>query len=304
MLETILKSSLFLPRFIQTGNSEPRKVHWVRNKEPTQLNQSQGGRKNDDSPKKKDARGYRDLGTIRLGEVSDAHRLFASQLIPSPYPGWIAPNYFCMIHLAQKRDDRPPAIFGRVKTCYPSDGVIQNIQEMELLFPGKDSKPDVVLLRTEDILQAQNKSVQSDCIRVKFLASPEDAADFTTQENLFIQHGFVPEFSTGYIDLLDINEHNHGTLPWLFVIGSRWFVSIPESIQPEIREKLTRLIHWNKLIFNYHPERLPVEIQTLNRELGLKAGFSDVFLYEPENPHQTAKIIIESFDRIFQQGVR
>ena len=303
-LETIVKSSLFLPRFTHTGNEEPRKVHWVGNKEPARQSQDQGGKKNDDSPKKKNSRGYRDLSTITLGEVSDAHKFLASQLTPSPYPGWIAPNYFCMIHLAQNHDDRPPAIFGRVKACYPSDGVLQNIQEMELLIAGKESKPDVVLLRAEDVLFSQNKPVQSDCIRVKFLASPEDAADFKGHESRFLQQGFVLEFNMGYIDLFDISEHTHAVLPWLFVIGSRWFASIPESVQPEIREKLTKLIHWNKLIFNYHPDRVNREIRTLNRELGLKAGFSDIFLYEPETLQQTAKIITESFDRIFQQGVR
>lgn len=303
-LETILKSSLFLPRFIQTGNDKPRKVHWVGSKEPARENHDQGGQKNDDSPKRRNSRGYRDLATITLGEVSDGYNFFASQLTPSPFPGWIAPNYFCMIHLAQNHDDRPPAIFGRVKTCYPSDGLLQNIQEMELLIPGKASQPEVVLLRAEDILSSQNKPVQSNCIRVKFLASPEDVADFDGYENMFIEQGFCFEFNTGYIDLLDINEHNHAMLPWLFVIGSRWFASIPESVQPEIREKLTRLIHWNKLIFNYHPESANREIRTLNRELGLKAGFSDVFLFEPEDLQQTATIINESFDRIFQQGMR
>jgi len=303
-LETILKSSLFLPRFIQTGNDEPRKVHWVGNKEPTRQSQDQGGKKNDDSPKKRNSRGYRDLATITLGEVSDARKFLASQLTPSPYPGWIAPNYFCMIHLAQKRDDRPPAIFGRVKTCYPSDGVLQNIQEMELFLLSKEDKSDVVLLRADDILPGQNKPVQSDCIRVKFLASPEDVADFAGRENIFIQQGFVPEFNTGYIDLLDTNEHNQMTLPWLFVIGSRWFASIPESVQPEIREKLTRLIHWNKLIFNYHPESINREIRSLNRELGYKAGFTDHVLIEPEDPQQTAQIVAGTFDRIFKQGVR
>ena len=303
-LETLLKSSLFLPRFVQTGNDEPRKIHWVGNKERTHANHGQGGKKNDESPKQRSSRGYRDLSTITLGEVSDAHKFFAGQLTSSPYPSWIAPNYFCMIHLVQKHDDRPPAVFGRVKTCYPSDGYIQNIQEMELLLPVKDSKPDIVLLRARDILLTQNKSVQSDCIRVRFLASPEDVADFNGHENIFIQQGYVLEFNTGYIDLLDVNEHNHEALPWLFVIGSRWFASIPESVQPEIREKLTRLIHWNTLIFNYHPEGIGREIRTLNRELGLKAGFSDIFFYEPENPHQTSKIIAGVFDRIFQQGVR
>jgi hypothetical protein len=86
------------------------------------------------------------------------------------------------------------------------------------------------------------------------------------------------------------------------VISSRWFASIPVSVQPEIREKLTKLIHWNKLFFNYHPElQLPREIHSLNRELGMKAGFTEHHLIEPENPQQTVQILARTFDKLFDQ---
>jgi hypothetical protein len=56
------------------------------------------------------------------------------------------------------------------------------------------------------------------------------------------------------------------------------------------------------LIFNYHPEdRLPREIQRLNKVLGLKAGFTDTFLIEPETPEQTVNILARAFDKLFQQ---
>jgi len=293
---------LLAPRFTQMGHEEPRKVHWVGREDSVQRQQDQGG-KNDDSPKK-NKRGYRDLSSITLGEVNDAHQLFSNQLLPSPYPAWVAANYFCMVNLVRKRDERPPAIFGRVKTCYPSDGYIQNIQEMELFFPRKDGAPEVILLQAEDILHTQNKPVQSYCVRVKLLVSPEDKVDFDGYDHLFFEKGFVPEFNTGYIDLLEVDEHNHGSHAGLCVIGSRWFASLPASIQPEIREKLTKLIHWNKLIFNYHPDRLPIEIKTLNRELGYKAGFTDIFILEPETPQQTAGIIASAFEKIFHEPVR
>jgi hypothetical protein len=119
-----------------------------------------------------------------------------------------------------------------------------------------------------------------------------------------LEKGFIPEFTPGYIDLLDMQEQDHAGYPWLYVIGSRWLATIPESVRPEIRERLKSLIQWNKLIFNYHPERLSGEIRSLNRELGYKAGFTDIFLIEPEDPQQTAKIIQSTFEKLFQQPMK
>lgn len=308
-LETLLRRSLFSPPFIQTGNDKPRKPHWVGDKGPTPAQQgrtpgSPGGKDDDRSAKRPDPRGYRDPASLTLGEVQDAYSFFKAQLLPSPYESWVATNYFCMLELVRRRDGRPPVVFGRVKTCYPSDGYINNIQDMELYFPNKDRKPDTVLLRAEDILLDPTKPVQSYGVRVKFFASPEDMADFDEYENLFLEKGFILEFTPGYIDLLDMNEHDHAAYPWLYVIGSRWLASIPESVQPEVREKLKSLIQWNKLIFNYHPERLPHEIRSLNRELGYKAGFTDIFLIEPEDPQQTVKIVQSTFEKLFQQPMK
>ena len=307
-LETILKPFSLFSHFAQMGNDEPppsgmkRKIHWVGKKEAVEQKQDPGGNQNTQDPNQKDTRGYRDLASITLGEVNDAYNYYANQLLPSPYPAWVGTNYFCMIPLVRRRTQRPPAVFGRVKTCYPSDGYVQNIQELELYLPCKDRTPDVAHLRADDILFTPNKPLQSYCVRMRFLATQADIADFAEQEQLFLQQGFLPEFSTGYIDLLDINEHNYTTLPWIYVISSRWFASIPVSIQPEIREKLTKLIHWNKVIFNYHPELLlPREVHSLNRELGMKAGYTECFLIEPEDPRQTVQIVAKTFDKIFNQ---
>ena len=208
-----------------------------------------------------------------------------------------------MIHLARQNARLPSAIFGRVKVCYPSDGYILNIQEMELFFPRMGAKPDVVHLQADDFLREQDTPAESFCARVVFLASPDDADDFSGNESLFTRRGFNLEFNPGYLDLLEINEQNQAALPRLFIIGSRWFASVPVSVQPEIREKLTKLIHWKKSLFNYHPEHLPRETRTLNRELGMKVGYSETFLIEPEDPGQTVQILSQTFDRIFQQGM-
>ena len=310
--EIVLKRSLLLPHFAQKRDDKTpppgRKIHWVGDREPARPRegQNQAGKQKDNKPDRdegRDTRGYRELSTITLGEVSDAQKYFASQLLPSPYPAWMATNHFCMLHLVHQRG-RPPAIFGRVKTCYPSDGYIQNIQELEIHFPQKDSAPDVVLLHTGEISHDPHKPVQSYCMRVKFLAVPEDIADFDGDENLFLEQGFLPEFESGYIDLLDLTEQNHSALPWLYVISSRWFASIPESLQPEIRSALQNLMRWNKLIFNYHPKAWTSGIRTLNDELGFNYGFTEHYLITPQDVQQTMQIVASTFEKIFAQAMK
>jgi hypothetical protein len=308
MLELALKRSLFPSPFAQKGDdstppSGMKRIHWVGDKKPTPPEQDQGGKQKNVQPEKmqfRDARGYRELSSITLGDVNDAHKYFESQLLPSPFPAWLGANHFCMIDLVRKHG-HPPAIFGRVKTCYPSDGYVDNIEVMELYFPHKEGAPDILLLHTEDIRHHPQKPVQNYCLRVKFLAAQEDITDFNGNENLFLEQGFRSEFETGFLDLLDIHERHKPTLPWMYVISSRWFAAIPESVRAEVREQLGKLIRWNKLIFNYHPEHLPNEVKSLNRELGLKAGFTDVSLFEPETPQQTAQIVASTFEKIFQQ---
>lgn len=305
-LETILRRSLLSSLFIQTGSEKPRKPHWVgdRQQAPVQPGGTPGGRQDDPSEHRRDPRGYRDLASLTIGEVQDAYRFFESQLISSPYESWIATNYFCMLELVRQRDGRPPALFGRVKTCYPSDGYIHNIQDMELYFPNTNGRPDTVLVRAEDILLDPARPIQSYCVRVKFFASPEDMADFNQNGNVLLENGFFSEFTSGYLDLLDMNEQDHAAHPWLYIVSSRWFASLPETVQPEIRERLKDLIQWNKILFNYHPEHLPAEIRTLNRELGFKYGFTEMVLVEPADPAQTARIVVSTFEKLFQQPMK
>lgn len=303
-LELAFRRSL-LPHFAQkrdgkTPPSGTKRIHWVGDREPAQPGQDQGGNRKENRPGRHDTRGYRDLSSITLGEVSDAYNYFEAQLLLSPYPAWIGTNYFCTMDLI-RRDGFPPAIFGRVKTCYPSDGYFQNIQDLEIYLPQKDRAPDIVLLHAEDIRRDPHRAPQSYCMRVKILASEEDLNDFNGTENLFLEQGFLAEFDQGYLDLLDMHEQNQAALPWFYVIGSRWFASIPQSVRIEVREQLGKLIRWNKLVFNYHPESLTNEARSLNRELGYKHGFTEFALIEPETPQQTAQIVASTFEKLFQQ---
>lgn len=301
-LETIFRRFSLLPGFIQTGNGEPRKAHWLGNKQPTPSQQDQNQRGQDDRPPQRpDARGYRDVASISLGEVDEAYRYFHSQLVAAPLEGWIARNYFCQLPLRRKGEDRPPVVFGRVKTCYPSDGHVNNIEELELYFPRIGGAPDVLHLRADDI--SQQKPTQTYCLGVKFYLSQEELADFRASENIFIEKGYAPLYETGYIDLLDLNEQNHPTLPWLHVIGSGWFASIPDSVQPEIREQIRNLVRWNTTIFNYHPKRYALQVLPLNDELDFNYGFTEHYLITPQNSDQVMKKTEESFTEIFMQGI-
>lgn len=305
-LEISLKRSLLSSLFIQTGNDRPRRPHWVGDRQPAapQPGQIPGDKQDDPSRPRRGARGYRDLASLTLGEVQDAYHYFESQFIPSPYESWVAKNYFCMLELDRRRDDRPPVVFGRVKTCYPSDGYIHNIQDMEIYFPNRNGKPDTVLVRADDILLDPTRPMQNYCVRVQFFATAEDIVDFDQDGSILTETGFRPEFNTGYIDLLEMDHQDQMAYPWLYVVSSRWFASIPETVQPEVREKLKDLIQWNKLVFNYHPENLPSDIRTLNREFGFKYGFTDIVLIEPADPAQTARIIASTFEKLFQQPMK
>jgi hypothetical protein len=303
-LEISLKPPLLIPRFLQAQKDEPRRdIHWIGHKKETENQQDPRG-KNSQTPKPGNSQGYRPLSSITLGDVDEAQNFFASQLIPSQYPAWVGVNHFCNFTLARKRDGRPPMIFGRVKTCYPTDGYINNIQDIELHFPHKKGQPDSILLSMEDIVPPPQGVLQSYGVRVKFLASPEDAADFESFENLFTGHGFTLDFTSDYMDLLHLDEFNKDAHPWFHVVGSRWFSSIPDSVQDEVRRSLKSLIGWNKVIFNYHPKWLHPGVRTLNNELDLNYGFSEHYLIAPQDPQQTAHIVAMSFNKIFMQPMK
>jgi len=303
-LETALRGLGLLPGFIQTGNGEPRKAHWLGNKRrqstTPQQDQKQSG--NDDhSPKRPDPRGYRDLASIALGEVEDVYHHFKAQLVTSPAEAWIAKNYFCQVPLKTRGNERPPLVFGRVKSVYPSDGYIDNVEQMELYFPRRDTSPDVLLLHADDV--SFQKPAQSYCVGVKFYVSEAEMGDFSQSENIFIENGFAPLYETGYLDLLEVSEQNHSALPWLHVIGSGWFASIPESVQSEVREHVRNLVHWNKVIFNYHPRRYSFQVLSLNEELDFNYGFTEHFLVSPQDTQQVLKKVEESFAGMFMRGM-
>jgi hypothetical protein len=302
-LETIFRRFSLLPGLIQAGNGEPRnKSHWIGNRPTTtpQPDQQQGG-SHDRSPRRSDTSKYRDLASITLGEVQEAYNHFQSQLVPSPAEAWIARNYFCQVPLRSKGEERPPVVFGRVRTSYPGDGYINNIKELEMYFPRRDAAPNLLHIGLGDVLLEE--PTHSYCVGVKCYLSVEEMADFSRSENIFLEKGFAPLYESGYLDLLDVNEQNQTSLPWLYVIGSGWFASIPDSVQPEVREQLRDLVRWEKVVFNYHPRRYSLQVRALNEELDFQYGFTEHYLVAPQDSGQVLKKVEEEFQEIFVRGM-
>ncbi|MBN2116469.1 MAG: hypothetical protein JW730_07860 [Anaerolineales bacterium] len=301
-LETVLRRFSLLPGFIQTGNGEPRKAHWLGSQQPATPQEDQKqGRQPDRPPQRPDTRKYRNLASLTLGEVEDVYNHFKHQLVPSPAEAWIAKNYFCQVPLKARGEDRPPVVFGRLKTCYPGDGYVDNIEELEMYFPRRDAAPDLLHVRFDDI--SLQKGTQSYCVGVKLYVSDEEMADFSRSENIFLEKGFAPLYETGYLDLLEVNEQTHPALPWLYVIGSGWFASIPDSLQGEVGQQLRNLVRWKKTIFNYHPRRYSLQLRSLNEELDFQYGFTEHYLTAPQDTGQALRKVEERFGEMFMRGM-
>jgi hypothetical protein len=301
-LEIRLRKFSFLPGLIQTGNEEPRKAHFLGKKPATPVEKQDQGQRNDNSPRRQSTGKYRPLGSVTLGEVDDALRHYLPQMVPSPVEGWIARNYFCQFPVLQRTDDQSPVVFGWVKTCFPGDGNIQNIDQMELRFPNAGTAPDLLNIHRSDILG--QRPIQSYCVGVKMYLSETEMEDFRRSENIFIEKGFAPLYETGYLDLLDLNEQDQSSLLWLNVIGSEWFASIPDSVQPEIRERLRTLADWNMLVLNYHPQRYALRYYSLNDELEFNYGFTKHFLTTPQDSNQVLQKVDATFEGIFMQAMQ
>lgn len=303
--EIALRPPFSLPRLLRAHADEPEQdYHWLgKTSEPQRASRppaGQGGQK----PRREGRSEYRPLGSITLGEVEQAIKLFEPQLVPAraSHENWIAKNHLCTIPLKRIQDGRPPLIFGYVAACFPSDGHIENVEDIELLFPRRDAPPDLIRLHRDEISLYSGRSAQSHYLRVQVRASEEDAAEFEGSEAMFHANGFHLDFDYGYYDLLEMNEQNQSDHPRLYVIGSRWLASVPDSRYFEVTNRLKELLGWGKAIFNYHPDWLPREVHSLNRALGLKYKLSKHYLPEPENPEQTVNLVTVAFEEIFKKG--
>lgn len=299
-LEITLRPPFSIPRLLRTHSDEPQQeYHWIGRTQETSRGNPDPGRQGENPREKMGKSGHRPLSTITRDEVDEIVRFYEPQLVRSPLDGWIARNNFCRVHLKSRIGKCPAVVFGRVKSCYPSEAHADNVQEFELLFPNENAEPDVIQVQSDIINFHAPQPVESFCLRTCFLLLPEETAEFLKQDGLFLKNGFAPEIKTDYMELLDMNDRNHNSHPWLYVIGSRWLASIPDSRYYEIKGAIKDLLGWGKLIFNYHPDWLPKEVNTLNRILGYKYEFTPDLLTEPGNPQETAFIMAKLFEMSF-----
>ena len=296
----VLQQFSLLPGLVQTGNGESRKAHFLGKDKATSLEHRQdpGGKRDDDLQQPKTGP-YRALDTLTLGEVDDAYRYFQNQLVASPNEAWVAKNYFCSLPLRRKGESRPAAVFGRVKTCFPAEGHVLNVEEMEVHFPHKESAPDLLHLRADDI--ALQKAVSSYCVGVKCYLSEQEKADFSLWENSFASRGFAPLYPGDPFSIYEMNAQNHMSYSWLYVIGSEWLAFHDDAA---IRQRLRDLMYWNKVVLNYHPKRYSLQYRTLNEELDLNYGFSERVVFTPQSPEQALLKVEDEFRLLFMQGMK
>lgn len=280
----------------QKDDRSQQDYHWVGQKRDAGHKQGKPGGPDKEPKTTKGKKGYCPLSDITIGEVDDVYQRYEHQLLLAQ-ENWIGKNCFCQIPLKRKHD-YPSMVFGRVKTCYPSDGVLDNVEELELYFPQPDGAPNVIHIHKDDISRSSQRQVQSFFVRIRVMASAEEKAELVETESLLSTNGFYPEFESGYLDILEMTDQNQSVYPWMYVIGSRWFGSIPDSMHDEVKGKLKEMIGWGKQIFNYHPEWLPIEVNTLNRVLGYKHGFTQIVLVEPGNARETSLIVAKAFERL------
>jgi hypothetical protein len=302
-LDLSLRRFSLLPSFIQTGNGEPRKAHYLRrSEEPSVDRQQQPGGQNDDSPKPPDTRRYRSLSELTLGEVEDALAYFHPQLVASPAEEWLARNYFAQIPLQRTFEDRPSVVFGRIRSCYPSAGDLENIEEMEVYFPNRNTAPDLLHIRYIDV--SQKKPIQSFCIGVKMYLSEREQMEFSDAERGFLENGFAPLYETGYGDLLDLSERDRPVLPWVYVFGSEWFATVTDFMQVEVKQQIQKLLHWNRLVLNFHPRKYLLQYRSLNDELEFNYGYTEHFLLTPQDTEQVLIKVDEKFGEMFMKGMK
>jgi len=301
-LDLSLRRFSFLPSFLQTGNGEPRKAHYLRRSDEPSVNKDQepGGR-NGDSPKQPGTAKYRSLSDLTLGEVEEALAYFHPQLVEVTDAEWVAKNYFCQIPLQRTFEERPPIVFGRVGSCYPVSGVRENLEELELHFPHKNSAPDLMHIRYGDI--SQKKTIQSYYVGVKMYLSEREQMEFSHAERGFLENGFAPLYETGYGDLLDLSERDRPILPWVYVFGSEWFATVTDFMQLEVKQQIQKLLHWNRVVLNFHPRKYLLQYRSLNDELEFNYGFTQHFLLAPQDTEQVLMKVDEKFSEMFMKGM-
>ncbi len=301
-LDLSLRRFSLLPRFIQTGNEEPRRDHFVRRGDNSPAGGDQdAGDHRDEPPKQSKTDKYRGLGDITMREVEESLAYFLPQLIPVADVEWVAKNYFCQIPLQKTFEQRPPVVFGRVGSCYPMAGLRENVEELELQFPHKDTVPDLLHIGYGDI--SRKAAIQSYYVGVKMYLSKKEHREFLQDHDHFLDLGYAPVYEEGFGDLLNMTERDRPSLPWVYVFGSEWFATVSDSWQVDVKHQIEKLLSWNRVGLNFHPRKYLLQYKSLNEEMEFNPGFTDRYVFMPQDIGQTLVKMDEEFSTRFLQGL-
>lgn len=299
--EIAFKNTPLLPRLLQFAEDQPRppkpKRFWAHTLGGEEAAPFPDGQPPLGQDEKYDERGCRRTRTISPGEAQSALALYQDQLTSTDDGALIRKNGFYTIPLL-RYSGAPAFVFGRVKVCMPSDGHIQDMQEMELSFPQAGGAPDRIVLEPREV--DLEEPVQSYRVRVKIFGAEADRADFMPFARKFAEAGFDFDFGRDFNDLLETDLLEKESLPWFHVIGSRWFAQIPRSRREAVKRVLLRLCSRETLIINYHPRRAG-RIRPLNEELEFQPRLSEFLLSDPKNPGQVHFAVRTVFEKIFAQ---
>jgi hypothetical protein len=65
-------------------------------------------------------------------------------------------------------------VLGRMKTRFPSDGELDNVEQMELYFPNRYDKSEVLHIQRDEISRRSRIQTRSNFVQVRILASAKE----------------------------------------------------------------------------------------------------------------------------------
>ena len=74
-------------------------------------------------------------------------------------------------------------------------------------------------------------------------------------------------------------------------------------MQVEVKQQVEKLLHWNRVVLNYHPREYLLKYKSLNDELEFNPGFTDHYMFMPQDIGQTLGKMDEVFGERFLQGL-
>ncbi|MFT3895294.1 MAG: hypothetical protein QM730_27025 [Anaerolineales bacterium] len=241
-----------------------------------------------------------DLTEVTDTDVEMAMQFFGPQLRTAWDHNLIKKQRFCTIRLVG--NGGPAVIFGRVSTCYPHDGEIRSIRQMDILFPRLETEPAIVTVTEKDILSDDfGDPPTSYLFRIQILGDAEDGSEFEGKDEDFQKKGFSAELNYEFDDLQSFHiqsDEQKFSMPWVYVISSRWISMLPKDIYAVVFANLKNiLMQRNRIIINYHPDGY----SSLNKVFKLRPGVSPIWFHDADTVDDVLDITEQTFNSLIMR---